>query len=147
MPLLKGKKAKTKKGISSNIKKEIKAGKPQKQAVAIALNVARGGKKRRKKKKSKKGVKKESYDSLVNQYLHSYLIESYEKDENKNNKACGCSGDCNCSEEDEETLSPEEVNDQVNAINAQKRKPVDRNKVAMAMKAAKAAGIALNNPV
>lgn len=147
MPLLKGKKAKTKKGISANIKKEIKAGKPQKQAVAIALNVARGGKKRRKKKKNKKGVKKESYDSLVNQYLHNYLIESYEKDEKKNNKSCGCSKDCNCSEEDEETLSPEEVNDQVNAINAQKRKPVDRNKVALAMKAAKAAGIALNKPV
>lgn len=43
MPLLKGKSKET---ISQNIKTEISAGKPQKQAVAIALNTARGGKKR-----------------------------------------------------------------------------------------------------
>ena len=43
MPL---KKVKSKKVISQNIKTEIEHGKPQKQAVAIALNVA----KRRKKK-------------------------------------------------------------------------------------------------
>jgi len=34
------------KAISSNIKTEMKAGKPQKQAVAIALSKARGGRKR-----------------------------------------------------------------------------------------------------
>ena len=38
MPLKKGK---SKKSISSNIKTEMAAGKPQKQAIAIALNTAR----------------------------------------------------------------------------------------------------------
>lgn len=38
MPLKKGK---SKSAISSNIRTEIKAGKPKKQSVAIALNIAR----------------------------------------------------------------------------------------------------------
>jgi hypothetical protein len=42
MPLIK---SKSKKVVSSNIKEEIKAGKPQKQAVAIALDVQRRAKK------------------------------------------------------------------------------------------------------
>ena len=49
MPLVKGKKAATKKGFSENIKREIKAGKPQKQAVAIAYAQARKRKKTAKK--------------------------------------------------------------------------------------------------
>ena len=46
MPL---KQSTSKKAVVSNIKTEIKAGKPQKQAVAIALNVQREAKKKAKK--------------------------------------------------------------------------------------------------
>lgn len=46
MPLVKGKKAKTRKGFSENIKREVKEGKPPKQAVAIAYSEARKGKKK-----------------------------------------------------------------------------------------------------
>jgi hypothetical protein len=49
MPLVKGKAAKSKKGFSENVRREVEAGKPQKQAVAIAYSEARGGKKRKKK--------------------------------------------------------------------------------------------------
>lgn len=48
MPLVKGAKARTRKGFSENVKREMEAGKPQKQAVAIAYSEAKGKKKRKK---------------------------------------------------------------------------------------------------
>ena len=47
MPLIKGKEAKTKKGISENISRERHAGKKESQSIAIAMSEA--GKSRKKK--------------------------------------------------------------------------------------------------
>ena len=51
MPLVKGKAAKSKKGFSKNVETEMKAGKKQSQAVAIAYSEAREGKKKPRAKK------------------------------------------------------------------------------------------------
>lgn len=48
MPLVKGAKARTRKGFSENVKREMEAGKPQKQAVAIAYSEARSKKRKKK---------------------------------------------------------------------------------------------------
>lgn len=48
MPLVSGKKARTKKGFSENIRREMEANKPQKQAIAIAYSQARRSKKKKK---------------------------------------------------------------------------------------------------
>ncbi len=49
MPLVKGKKAKTKAGIAKNIATEIKSGAPKDQAIAIAFSEAKQLKKKKKK--------------------------------------------------------------------------------------------------
>lgn len=49
MPLVKGKKASTRKGFSDNVKTEMNAGRPKNQALAIAYSEAKEGKKKRKK--------------------------------------------------------------------------------------------------
>lgn len=46
MPLVKGKKAKSRAGFSENVKREMNAGKKQSQAVAIAYSEARKSKKK-----------------------------------------------------------------------------------------------------
>lgn len=51
MPLVSGKAAKSTKGFSENIRREMDVGKPQKQAVAIAYSQA--GEKKAKKKGKK----------------------------------------------------------------------------------------------
>jgi hypothetical protein len=49
MPLIKGAKAKSKSGISENIRRERNSGRPEKQAIAIAFSEARGKKGKKKK--------------------------------------------------------------------------------------------------
>lgn len=51
MPLVKGAKAKTKKGFAENVRREMHAGKPQKQALAIAFSEAKPMKKKKGSKK------------------------------------------------------------------------------------------------
>jgi hypothetical protein len=55
MPLVKGQKAKTKTGFSTNVKREMEAGKPQPQAVAIAYSEARGNRKGKRYEQTKRG--------------------------------------------------------------------------------------------
>lgn len=48
MPLVKGKKARSPKGFSENIRRERKEGRPMKQSVAIAYSEARRSKRKKK---------------------------------------------------------------------------------------------------
>ncbi|HKW76218.1 MAG TPA: hypothetical protein VJN64_11890 [Terriglobales bacterium] len=50
MPLVKGRAAKTRKGFSTNVRREMNSGKSQTQSVAIAYSEA-GEKKKKKKRK------------------------------------------------------------------------------------------------
>ncbi len=50
MPLVKGSKARTRKGFGENVKREMDSGKSQKQSVAIAYSEAGESKKKRKKR-------------------------------------------------------------------------------------------------
>ena len=59
MPLIKGK---SKSAISENIRREMHAGKPQKQAIAIAYSVA--GKSRKKRNRKRMGAR-QSYESYL----------------------------------------------------------------------------------
>ena len=54
MTLLKGAKARSKAGVSRNIKTEMAAGKPQKQSIAIAMSLAGKSKSKAKSKAKKK---------------------------------------------------------------------------------------------
>ncbi len=54
MPLVKGKRAKSRKGFSENVRREMESGKGQKQSVAIAYSEADRGM-RTKKPRRKKG--------------------------------------------------------------------------------------------
>lgn len=56
MPLIKGAKAKTKKGFSENVRREMDSGRPQKQSVAIAYSLADNAKKSKKKTAKKRGM-------------------------------------------------------------------------------------------
>lgn len=53
MPLKRGNKARSRKGISSNIRTEIKSGRPRKQAIAIAMRLAGKPKPRKSARKAK----------------------------------------------------------------------------------------------
>ncbi len=54
MPLIKGKKATTKEGVSENIRREKSAGRSQEQSVAIAMRIKDDAEKGKRSKKHKK---------------------------------------------------------------------------------------------
>lgn len=66
MPLLSGKAAKGQHGISENIRREINAGKPPKQAAAIAYSQAKETKKEGRHKPKQKKTHKETLKGILN---------------------------------------------------------------------------------
>lgn len=115
MPLQKGQ---SKKAFKHNVRAEIKAGKPQKQAVAIAY---------KQKQENDETISKESFDQMVNKLLGTYVFEASQFDE------------------DEETnVSDQEVAKEVNDIKKQKQKEtasVNPAEVKKIMQGAKKIGV------
>jgi hypothetical protein len=78
MPLIKGKAAKTKKGFSTNVKREMDAGKKQSQAVAIAYSLS--GEHKMKEHEKKEHHKKEHAAEKEIHHMHKKMHDHHMKE-------------------------------------------------------------------